>query len=98
MHPRQNNGSRIVLGLIACAISVQAIAAVLPQSGQEQAEYGVFPKTLWLTTTDERAVVIEDCIQRSAHPELFAVARFKDSLATILVADDDSQEPLHTYK
>jgi hypothetical protein len=69
------------------------------ESGQEQAERGVFPKTLWLTTTDERAVVIEDCVRRSAHPELFAVARFKDSVATILGATDDgSQEPLHTYK
>ena len=54
-------------------------------SGQEQAERGVFPKALWLTTTAERVRVIEDCVRRlpGQSRELFQVARFGDALAVI---------------
>lgn len=54
-------------------------------SGVEQAERGVFPKTLWLAPNAERAKTIEACtlrLPRSAH-ELFAVAGFSDALTTM---------------
>ncbi|HET7060204.1 MAG TPA: replication-relaxation family protein [Candidatus Saccharimonadales bacterium] len=54
-------------------------------SGREQAEHGVFPKTLWLVPDAERARVIESCIERlprSAH-RLFAVNQFKDVIAAV---------------
>jgi hypothetical protein len=51
-------------------------------SGQEQAERGVFPKSLWLTLTSQRADVIRACVDRlpEAERELFAVASFDDGL------------------
>lgn len=54
-------------------------------SGREQAERGVFPKTLWLTPTAERVKVIEGCVQRlpTATRELFQVARFDQALTVI---------------
>ncbi len=54
-------------------------------SGREQAEHGVFPKTLWLTTTTDRVSVIEGCVQRlpTATRELFQVAHFDQALTII---------------
>jgi hypothetical protein len=59
--------------------------AAYQATGQEQAERGVFPKTLWLTPDAERAVVIEACVERlprSAHV-LFQVAPFKDAVRVV---------------
>jgi hypothetical protein len=55
-------------------------------SGQEQAERGVFPKTLWLAPTPKRASDIEACIVRLPHPaqELFAVALVADLLDVVV--------------
>jgi hypothetical protein len=54
-------------------------------SGREQAEHGVFPKTLWLVPDAERARVIESCIERLPHSahRLFAVNQFKDMIAAV---------------
>ncbi len=54
-------------------------------SGREQAERGVFPKTLWLAPDDERASVIEDCIARlpSSAQELFAVVLFAEAVRAV---------------
>jgi hypothetical protein len=51
-------------------------------SEQEQRRYGVSPRVLWLSETDERASVIAECVQRlpSDERELFQVARFEDAL------------------
>ncbi len=50
--------------------------------GQEQADRGVFPKVLWLSTTDERVQVIRACIGSlpEARRGLFAVAPFGRAL------------------
>ena len=52
-------------------------------SGIEQAQRGVFPKTLWLAPTAERAEAIKRCIEQlpSEKRELFAVARFAEVVA-----------------
>lgn len=54
-------------------------------SGQEQAERGVFPKTLWLAPNAERASAIEACVERlpRSADELFAVAPFADLLDVV---------------
>lgn len=54
-------------------------------SGVEQAERGVFPKTLWLVPDAERASAIESCIERLPHSagRLFAVAPFADLLGVV---------------
>jgi hypothetical protein len=47
-------------------------------TSQEQAERGVFPKTVWLTLSAKRAADIEGCIERLPHSarELFLVTPF----------------------
>lgn len=59
------------------------------ESGHEQIEHGVFPRTLWLTTTDKRVETIEDCVRRLPvrDRELFRVARFHDALTVLLNTD-----------
>lgn len=59
-------------------------------SGREQARFGVFPKTLWLTPDERRAEVIEDCIERLPMDAqaLFAVAPFDDALALMTTNSD----------
>jgi hypothetical protein len=54
-------------------------------SGVEQREHGVFPRVLWLTMTDNRTVVIAECVRRlpKANRELFQVAMFDDVLTVI---------------
>lgn len=51
-------------------------------SGAEQAEHGVFPKTLWTVPDARRARAIEDCIDRLPHlaDELFGVVEFDEAL------------------
>lgn len=60
-------------------------------SGVEQAERGVFPKTLWLAPQAERANAIEECIARLPHSahELFAVTPFTDALQVITEAGNE---------
>jgi len=55
------------------------------RSGREQAERGVFPRTLWLATSPERVGVIASSVQRLPTPsrELFRVAHFDDALDMI---------------
>lgn len=67
-------------------------------SGREQAEHGVFPKTLWLIPSDQRAGVIADCVGRlpKVSRELFAVARF-DAALTVM-ADPAHSSGADTYK
>lgn len=52
-------------------------------SGLEQAEHGVFPRTLWLAPDAKRVAAIEACIARLPRPSqaLFAVAEFADAMA-----------------
>ncbi len=59
-------------------------------SGREQAEHGVFPKTLWLAPDAERAGVIRDCIARLPRSarELFQVASFPGLLDTLADNND----------
>ncbi len=54
-------------------------------SGKEQAERGVFPKTLWLVPDDRRVSVIKDCTERLPRSarELFQVALFTDAMQVI---------------
>jgi Replication-relaxation len=54
-------------------------------SGQEQAERGVFPLTLWLAPDAERVGVIADCIRLLPRParSLFRVAPFTEVEAVI---------------
>jgi Replication-relaxation len=76
---RGTEGSRALDRQLAAYISYHA-------SGQEQAERGVYPKTLWLTNTPERVTVIETSVQRlpGDSRELFQVAQFEDALSCML--------------
>jgi hypothetical protein len=55
-------------------------------SGQEQTERGVFPRTLWLAPNDQRAATIDDCVRHlpTADRALFQVASFSETLAVML--------------
>ena len=59
-------------------------------SGAEQAQRGVFPKVLWLTTAAERIGAVEACVQRlpADAQALFAIAPFAKALETILQTDE----------
>jgi Replication-relaxation len=54
-------------------------------SGQEQAERGVFPKTLWLAPDTRRVSDIESCVLRLPRPahKLFQVAPFADAVNVV---------------
>lgn len=71
-------GSRTVLTKLRAYLSYQG-------SGVEQAERGVFPKTLWLVPDEARAEVVRACIKRlpEANRDLFAVAEFDAVLTTL---------------
>jgi hypothetical protein len=66
---------------------------VYHDSGIEQRERGVFPKTLWLTPSPERTAAVESCIQRlpKASRELFAAAAFGDVLTTLSMGVTSTQ-------
>ncbi|HET7590966.1 MAG TPA: replication-relaxation family protein [Solirubrobacterales bacterium] len=68
------------------------------ESGQEQAERGVFPKVLWLATEPRRAENITELIGRlpDADRELFAVAHFDDALKVILEVNTPPPTPTPT--
>jgi Replication-relaxation len=53
-------------------------------TGREQAERGVFPRTLWLSTAAERVAGIEAAVQQLPERELFAVAAFDEALPVML--------------
>lgn len=76
---RGTEGSRTIDRQLAVYLAYHA-------SGHEQAKHGVFPKTLWLTTSQQRAAVIADCVQRlrPEQRELFQVALFEDALSVML--------------
>lgn len=78
---RGTEGSR------ALTVKLRQYAAYY-DSGQEQAERGVFPRVLWLTPTAERAEVIEGCIERlpTAARELFRVGLFTQILSIVVPA------------
>lgn len=64
------------------------------QSGQEQADRGVFPKTLWLRPTDQRSTVIADSVRRlppAAH-ELFDVAHFDEAVDLMAVTHSNESQ------
>jgi hypothetical protein len=54
-------------------------------SGQEQAERGVLPLTLWLAPDSKRVATIEDSVARlpRADRELFQIARFEEVLTVL---------------
>jgi Replication-relaxation len=54
-------------------------------SGKEQAERGVFPKTLWLAPDERRVSAIGECVGRLPREsrELFQVARFADAISVV---------------
>ncbi|MBS1860422.1 MAG: replication-relaxation family protein [Actinobacteria bacterium] len=81
-----SEGSRTLLTKLRAYLTYQA-------SGVEQAERGVFPKTLWLTPDEARAEVVRGCVRRLpvACRDLFAVAEF-DALLTTL----NTTEVTHT--
>jgi hypothetical protein len=62
-------------------------------SGQEQAEQGVFPMTLWLAPTLERVRVIADCIQRltTSQRQLFQVTCFDEAISLMLEPKTNEQ-------
>jgi hypothetical protein len=55
------------------------------QSGREQADRGVFPKTHWLAPDAARVAMIADCIRRlpEHHRALFSAGKFDDVLTTL---------------
>ncbi len=61
-------------------------------SGQEQAERGVLPLTLWLAPDSKRVTAIEDSVARlpRADRELFKVGRFEDAV-TIMQTPGDKE-------
>ncbi|HSZ05444.1 MAG TPA: replication-relaxation family protein [Solirubrobacteraceae bacterium] len=67
-----------------------AIYVAYHRSGAEQREHGVFPRVLWLTTTDTRTAVITECVRRlpRADRELFRVARFEDAIEAMQASTD----------
>lgn len=54
-------------------------------SGKEQAERGVFPKTLWIAPDERRVKAIEDCVRRlpRENRELFQATSFSCLLDTL---------------
>lgn len=54
-------------------------------SGHEQASRQVFPRTLWLASSEPRALAIAACVRRlpANARELFAVAGFDDAIAVM---------------
>jgi hypothetical protein len=54
-------------------------------SGKEQAERGVFPKTLWLAPDERRVRAIQDCVRRLPREkrELFQVELFTDAISVV---------------
>ncbi len=91
---RGTEGSRALLRQMALYVTYHA-------SGQEQAEHGVFPRTLWLAPDARRVEVIEGCVHAVAAPsrELFLVARFSDALCIMegAAVDQDSQQNRSRY-
>jgi len=78
---RGTEGSRALEG------KMQAYAAY-HRSGREQASRDVFPKVLWLATSQRRIAAIADVASRQSREArpLFAVASFNDALA-VMTAD-----------
>jgi hypothetical protein len=64
------------------------------RSGQEQAERGVFPCVLWLTTNAERVGVIADCAARLPvdAQALFAVAEFDQALGVLTHPNNETSK------
>lgn len=75
---RGTEGSRTLDRQLAAYVAYYA-------SGQEQAARGVFPKTLWLVDSPERAATITECVQRllPEYRRLFQVALFDNALNTL---------------
>jgi hypothetical protein len=55
------------------------------ESGKEQAERGVFPKTLWLVPDERRVSAIGECVRRLPRDqrELFQVALFAEAISVV---------------
>lgn len=75
---RDSEGSRALLR------QLRAYAAYF-ESGKEQAERGVFPKTLWLAPDERRVSAIEECVRRLPKDkrELFQTALFTDAISVV---------------
>lgn len=63
--------------------------AAYHRSGTEQTEHGVFPKVLWLATSEPRMAAIADAAAQQPREAraLFAVAAFGDGVAVMTAAD-----------
>lgn len=58
------------------------------RSGRDQAVDGIFPRVVWLTTTERRAQLIDAVAQQHAPvPGLVTVARLSDPIAALLGAE-----------
>jgi hypothetical protein len=73
-------------------LSKCAVYELYRKTGMEQAQSGVFPRVLWLTTTQRRSEQLRNAIanSRSLHPRLFTAARF-DQLEVIIT----DQQPIN---
>lgn len=73
-----SEGSRALLR------QLRAYAAYF-ESGKEQAERGVFPKTLWLAPDEQRVTAIEDCVRLLPREdrELFQTTLFADAISVV---------------
>jgi hypothetical protein len=82
---RGTEGSRAITGQLERYVAYR-------ESGQEQAERGVFPRVLWLASNARRADVIGDCAAELAEPEreLFRTAVFDQALVTMVPGDQPS--------
>lgn len=83
-------GSRALDGKLRQYVEYEA-------TGQEQAERGVFPLTVWLTPDARRAADIGTCIERlprSAH-KLFMVAQFNEAVSLLTGSGASGSLPNH---
>ncbi|HEV7944013.1 MAG TPA: replication-relaxation family protein [Solirubrobacteraceae bacterium] len=57
------------------------------RAGIDQAEHGVFPKVLWLTSSAERVAVIKACVRAlpSVERKLFVATEFNDALKAMSI-------------
>ncbi len=75
---RGSEGSRTLLRQLR-------VYAAYFETGKEQAERGVFPKTLWLAPDERRVKAIEECARQLPRDrrELFQTALFEDAISVV---------------
>jgi hypothetical protein len=85
---RGTEGSRAIDGQLGRYLAYH-------QAGAEQAERGVFPRVLWLSTTAERGQTLQGCVERLPAVEraLFQVAHFDGALSVMLDGEPHDGPP-----